>query len=121
MKLRIEGNKIRFRLKRSEVEMLASGGRVDASVEFGPEAEDVLWYGIVRDDAIQEMDVRYAPGAIEVAVPAAAVQAWSESEQEGIRAEWGALVVDIEKDYACLHKPGESEDVFPRPEAATGS
>ena len=108
MKLRIEGNTIRLRLKRPEIEALQAHGRVEETVGFG--AAGRLVYALEIAD-VERLSAHYAPGEIVIRAPAAAASHWAESEEEvGMQAEepWpdgGTLSILVEKDFQCLHRP----------------
>ena len=51
MKLRIKGNSIRFRLTQSEVQQLATVGKVTETLKFGPTTFGQLNYTIQKVDS----------------------------------------------------------------------
>ena len=123
MKLRLEGNTLRLRLKRPEIDTLQAHGRVEASVDFGPAGR--LVYALEVSGA-ERLGVRYAPGEIVVAVPAAQAARWAGSEEEvGMEAthalpDGGTLSLLVEKDFQCLHRPltEADRDAFYNPKAS---
>lgn len=124
MKLRMKGDSIRFRLTRSEVSRLASGGCVQEAVRFGPGPGQRLRYGLScgEEGSIQ---ARFLENEIEVVVPTALAKSWASSERIGLEAVQAAgpdsrLRILIEKDLACL-SPREDEDesdAFPNPKTS---
>ena len=122
MKLRIEGNTLRLRLKRTEIDTLQSDGRVEAAVDFG--AGGRLVYALEAAD-VPHLAVRYRPGEIVVTVPAAQATRWAGSEEEvGMDAahaldDGGTLSILVEKDFQCLHRPltEADRDAFRNPQA----
>lgn len=124
MKLRIQGNSIRLRLKQGEVDELARHGRVSQRVTFGPDRGQHLDYGLEVDDTATALGLHSAAGELTVRLPLERAAVWTSSELVGLEGEvdvgdGGLLRLLIEKDFACLHKrPGEDErDSYPNPAA----
>ena len=121
MKMRIQGNVIRFRLNRPEVGEFAIGGRVSGSIDF-PGGKR-LTYGIVKGG--DAMVASYEAQEIRVAVPDAVAAEWVGTEQVGLTARvatgGGELEIIIEKDFQCMHKgeAGKDPDAYPNPMAAS--
>jgi hypothetical protein len=113
MKLRIRGNSIRLRLSQTEVDDLASKGRVEEATVF-PGGERFV-YSLACVDG-EEIGARFAGGSMEVTVPRARVRAWAASDEVGIESD-GALRILIEKDFQCLtpKKDEDDSDAFPNP------
>ena len=126
MKLRIRGNTIRLRLKRSEVDEIASGRSVVEQTRF---PGTMLTYRLdVSDDGA--FSATFADGNLAVRVPPAAVSRWTETDQVSLftdlELEGGdTLSLLVEKDFACLapgdHRTHEDDtDTFAHPDAKTG-
>ncbi len=119
MKLRIQGNSLRLRLSRGEVERLDKTGSVHDGIEFGPGSK-LTYYLKVSNDA-SAAQARLNGSTLEVDVPGALVRDWAQSDRVGISAEQyldaeRTLLILIEKDFACIHKEGRpEEDTFPNP------
>jgi hypothetical protein len=118
MKLRIQGNSLRFRLTQTEVACLHDSGRVEAAVRF-PAGRD-LRYAIECSPDAAEVSVDYACNSISVLLPRAVATAWAESSQVSIVGSRHLSVqVLVEKDFQCLHKPAERDpDAYANPLAA---
>ena len=115
MKLRIQGNAIRYRLNRREVEEFARSGRVEAAVEFptGP-----LRYTLESDSRVCAPEAVYEPGRILIRVPADAGREWAAGDEVALRGpSGGGLEILVEKDFQCLHKgeEGRDPDAYPNP------
>jgi hypothetical protein len=123
MKLRIQGDAIRLRLTRSEVEEITAGGSVENTLHFG--SGTALAYGL-RVTADCEVSAEFADARLLVRLPRGLVDVWRRDEEVSIEAEQaiGAekpLKILIEKDFACL-SPRDDEDqtdLFPNPEASS--
>src|SRR4051812_16440968 len=107
MKLRIQGNSLRFRLTRKQVDLLHRHGRVEAMVDFAPGC--VLRYVVEAVPNGIEMRARFADGPISVNLPQTAADVWADSREVTIAGGSEALRILIEKDFQCLHRPGEQD------------
>lgn len=123
MKLRIKGDSLRLRLTRTEVEELATTGKVEDRIRFG--ADSALVYRLNRDAPGAQMTASFAKDAIEVSLPAAAARHWCSTDEvtlAGVQSSGGVeLKILVEKDFACL-KPREDEDEsdhFPHPQMSS--
>jgi len=121
MKLRIRGDSLRLRLKRSEVDLLAAGKSIVEETHF-PGA--VLSYCLdVTDEAT--MQAHFENNSLAIHLSASQVSAWATTDEVSMLAEQelpggGKLTLLIEKDFSCL-EPGhhrdceDDEDTFPHP------
>ena len=119
MKLRIQGNSLRFRLTRSEVARLQQSASVEETAHFS--VERGLTYRI-RKSPGGEIRAELTDGAITVEVPAGIVDGWAASDDVGINARDGKMRIAIEKDFRCLTRPREedAQDAYPHPAEQTG-
>jgi hypothetical protein len=119
VKLRIQGNSVRFRLTRSEVDALGADGSVSASVTF-PDGASLL-YSVETSSMTGQPRAQYSSNRLVVQVPEAVARQWAATEQVSITGAQvlkdGELSILVEKDFACL-APREGEDasdMFPNP------
>lgn len=110
MKLRIHGNSLRFRLSQSEVALLASEGKLEASVQITPAASDLFIYALETSSQAQEVRAWRSDCKIGVTLPEQLVRSWAASDQVGIEqiqpvGAGAHLRIAVEKDFDCLH-PG---------------
>jgi hypothetical protein len=126
MKLRIRGNTLRLRLKRSEAAQIASGQSIVEQTCF---PDSVLTYRLdVADDG--KFSASFNDGNLTICLPKSEVAQWEQTDQVSIVAEQklgksDALSILIEKDFRCIapghHRPGEDDaDTFPHPDAELG-
>ncbi len=104
MKLRIQENLLRLRLTQKEVACLHHHRLVECAIRFpsGPNSSEV--------------SVDYKDNSISVALPGAAVTAWAESGRVSVEGFHLGVRILVEKDFQCLHKPGEQDpDAYPHP------
>jgi hypothetical protein len=114
MKLRLQGNSVRLRLTRSEVERLREAALVEESVDFGSE---VLVYRLQSRLEQGPVEAAIRQGTITVSVSTETAQAWACSDEVGIYAQSGSLSISIEKDFRCLTRPLDEpeRDAYPHP------
>lgn len=126
MKLRIRENTIRLRLKKNEVDKLASGQSVVEQTHF---PDSVLTYRLdVSDDG--DFSASFKDGNLTIRLPKPTVVQWAENDDVSIVAdqalgESDVLSLLIEKDFKCLspghHRLGEDDvDTYPHPDASSG-
>ena len=125
MKLRLQSNSIRLRLKRGEVEQLAKTGRMEEKIIMGSGVTDTFHYAIQSSDAIFAPHAVLETKGILVLVPVETVSRWATGNDVGMEASLRVgdrmqLQVLIEKDFACLNGPEEQNvDTFPNPLSGT--
>jgi hypothetical protein len=120
MKLRIQGNAIRFRLNRKEVAELAVAGQILESVEFPPGGDHRLVYALQVDTEHSAVAADFREGRITVRLPRSQAREWLETERTGVDGEQAlgngrALRIVVEKDFQCLHtEKGQIESAVDR-------
>jgi hypothetical protein len=124
MKLRLQANSIRLRLKRGEVARLVERGAIEESICFFPCADQVLVYRIELSGSAPSLSARMTDARIVVEIPVDAARRWAtDDDQVGLEAvqpaEAGAgeaLDILVEKDFACLDGTDEQNaDTYPNP------
>ena len=121
MKLRLQFNSIRFRLKRGEVEQLARTGRIEEKIISGRGDDQTFGYVLESTDKVSSLNTVLRPGAIIVQVRPEAVLRWASTDQISIEGEQPvdnqtSLRILIEKDFACIDGTDEQNaDTFPNP------
>jgi hypothetical protein len=125
MKLRLQSNSIRLRLKRAEVARLAKIGSVEETIVFGNEADETFHCVLESSTTVSNLRATLKKTGVLVQVPAKAVSRWATGDEVGIEAslpvgDGRQLQVLIEKDFACLDGSTEqNSDTFPNPLAET--
>ena len=122
MKLRVRGNSVRFRLTRTELDILRDTGRIAERTEF-PQSQSLTY--ALRVDAIGDsLSAAFAAGELSISIPTAMLERWLSPQEVGISnvlplPGGQSLAVLIEKDFPCLTpRVGEDEsDAFDRPDA----
>jgi hypothetical protein len=121
VKLRLQFNSIRFRLKRSEVDQFVQTGRSEEKIFLGTGADQIFRYVLESTSAVSATRAVLTPRALIVQVPTEAVIRWASSDQIGIESEQPVahqahLRILIEKDFACIDGTDEENvDTFPNP------
>ena len=124
MKLRLQFNSIRLRLKRTEVDYLAKSGRLEENIVAGAGPKDVFRYVLESSTTVTATVAQWEDKGLVVIVPSETLQRWAHREDVGIEAKLAAgsetLTVLIEKDFACLDRSdADNADTFPHPLAGT--
>ncbi len=119
MKMRVQGDSIRFRLNRREVEQFVQSGRTSAALDFGGGHE--LRYTLAFSDA-SEVVAGFSGGEVKIGVPAAMARQWAATDEVAMTGAvaLGAgrrLEVLVEKDFQCMHKGegAKDPDAYPNP------
>lgn len=122
MKLRIRGNSVRLRLLRGEVRELGAYGRVSETIHFGLSPEQILTYSLETASSVDEITAQFSDNQIKILLPVNIARNWVESEQISLS---GAKILDsantlqilIEKDFVCLDRDGDPDnlDAYPHP------
>jgi hypothetical protein len=121
MKLRLQSNSIRLRLKRSEVNRFLRTGRVEEKILSGTGDQESFHYLLETNDAVSAPKGAISPGGVVVQVPTADALKWALTNQIGIEGEQAidsktSLRILVEKDFACLDGSEEQNaDTFPNP------
>jgi len=115
VKLRIEKDSLRLRLKQNEVASLLADGIVECSIRFSHRRQ--LRYSVASSPVAAVVSVNYRDGAIRVVLPHAIAIAWAESTEIAVEgAASDGVHILVEKDFRCLHKPAESDlEAYPNP------
>lgn len=124
MKLRLQSNSIRLRLKRSEVDQLATTHRLEEKISTGTGEGSTFRYVLEASREIGAPRARLESFGVLVQLPLEATLKWASGDEVGIDATVPAgdqqLRILIEKDFACLTaSEEENADTFPHPLAGT--
>lgn len=120
MKIRIQGNTIRFRLKQFEVEQFKEEGAIKASLEFGDLTQNQLQF-IIATTSESRFSLKQNATVIQLFVPNVTADEWTSTElvgfNENIITENGKEVsILVEKDFKCLDRSDEDEvGSYPNP------
>ena len=117
MKIRIEDNSVRMRLRKSEVSILAEQGRLCATTVF---PEQALEYCLEATPDLKDLEASYSGGRITVRLPQLWVRDWPDSPKVGFETSFDTgdseLHILIEKDFVCLDRdPKTQKDQFAHP------
>jgi hypothetical protein len=124
VKLRLQANSIRLRLKRGEVARLVERGSIEESIRFFPREGQVLTYRIELSGTAPRLSARLTGTRIVVKIPTDSARRWAADEnQVGLDAVQPAeagtdqtLGILVEKDFACLDGTDEQNaDTYPNP------
>jgi len=121
MKLRLQFNSIRLRLKRSEVDRFIRTGQIEERIMSGTSDRESFYYLLEANDAVSAPKGCIASNGVVVQVPTADALKWALTNQIGIEGEQTidsktSLRILVEKDFACIDGSEEQNaDTFPNP------
>jgi hypothetical protein len=116
MKMRIQGNVIRFRLNRREVTDIEGGGAVECGLEF-PGGRRLTY--AVEPTRAGAVAATFDGESIRVGIPDTVAREWASGDQVGIHENAHGLEIVVEKDFQCMHKgdAAKDPDAYPNPMA----
>jgi hypothetical protein len=121
MKLRLQSNSVRLRLKRAEVARLAEIGSVEEILHFGEGSDETFRYTLESSSTVPQIRADLSKRGILVQVPARLVSQWATGDDVGMENNFTVgngrqLQVLIEKDFACIDgNAAQNFDTFPNP------
>ena len=122
MKLRLRENSIRLRLLQSEVIQLREIGDVSETIVFGINPTDNLTYSLRISAEASEISAHKTDNQIEIFLPLLTAENWADSTEVGLYSEQevgdlATLKIIIEKDFVCVDRPLDADniDAFPHP------
>ncbi len=118
----MQGNSVRLRLNRKDVERFVQTGRCEETVEM---AGGEFRYALESDAAAATAHAEFDAPILTVRIPSEQARAWATDDGTvGIEAdqqvETGAVLkLAVEKDFQCLHKgeAAKDPDAYPNPMA----
>lgn len=109
MKLRIEGNSIRLRIKKSDLNRLHTEGVVHEMVAFIKGFN--FHYELKTDEKAAQIDAVFTHSTITISIPLSIATAWINSETVGLENTLeNGLFILIEKDFPCKTRENEDKD-----------
>jgi hypothetical protein len=105
MKLRCTENSLRLRVRKSDLEVLKTAGRVAQAVTFAP--YQVLTF-VLQSSSTTAIQAQFENGTITVLLPSQETAAWIDNQQVGLEQfqllpDGQKLHILIEKDFPCQH------------------
>lgn len=120
MKIRIQGNSIRYRLRQPEVEHFKKYGSVIETIQLGKESTEQLQFVLQRCPG-KDITIQFAHTIITIHVPQSIADRWTDSDLVGFDAiieisNDEGLGILVEKDFKCLDGSDEEEfGTYPNP------
>ncbi|MDR3693831.1 DUF7009 family protein [Mucilaginibacter sp.] len=112
MKIRINGNSVRFRLTRSDVKQLAVTGKLEEKVDFGGA---LLTYAIRLGNS-KELTSSFQNSTITLYMPERMIGELANTDTVGFENHNGELYLLVEKDFTCMDNVSEDQsDNYPNP------
>jgi hypothetical protein len=112
MKLRLEGNSIRLRVRKSDLTKLQKEGMINETLMF-PNSLNFN-YVLKTDSNAATIDAQLLAAAMTVSIPLSMATTWLNSDAVGLEhtLESGLFIL-IEKDFPCTDRPWEdTSDTF---------
>lgn len=115
MKIRLEQDSIRLRLRKSEIAQLRNEAWLRNSVHL-PGGMEFGWELSIKEH-FPDLHAEYAENSIRIILPAETARNWIETELVGLEmylpyAGGGSLHVVVEKDFPCKDRPEENKADF---------
>ena len=120
MKIRIQGNSIRFRLRQREVKHFQELGEIKEEMCFGILPAEKLSF-VLKATHSERFEIFWEGNMVTVQVPASLASKWTNTDLVGFEEEVNTsakqvIRVLIEKDFKCLDGVGvDDEDAYPNP------
>ena len=112
MKLRLEGNSIRLRVRKSDINALVKNEAITESLTF-PNG-DVFQYQLALNSTALDIDSQLVSNILTVSIPLSIATDWMQTDAVGIEKTLpNGLFILIEKDFPCTDRPWEdTSDTF---------
>ena len=120
MKIRIQGNSIRFRLKQQEVKHFREEGEIKEQILFGFLPADKLTFMLKARNS-DSFKITWEANVVMLHVPAVTCAQWTNTdlvgfEEEVTTGQGETIKVLVEKDFKCLDGSDvDNEDAYPNP------
>lgn len=112
MKLRIQGNSLRLRLKENEVRQFNEAGQLLDEICFG--LGQKLSFKLLKSEQHTQLTASFTDHTIYVHIPLPMAENWAQTELIGLEnyqklPKGDQLKILIEKDFPCTHKTEEKK------------
>jgi hypothetical protein len=112
MKIRINGNSLRYRLTQSDIKYFSEHGYIEETTNFGSQS---LIYALQRNNH-DSLTAIFNNNKITMLVPVIMAKEWEITERVGFEGIDKGLFLLIEKDFKCLDNVAEDQsDNYPNP------
>ena len=112
MKLRLEGNSIRLRVRKSDINALMKNEAITEALTF-PNG-DVFQYKLTTNNTALDIDAQLVSNVLTISLPRSIATDWMQTDAVGIeKIVSNGLFILIEKDFPCTDRPWENtRDTF---------
>ena len=112
MKLRLEGNSIRLRVRKSDISTLQKNEAITETLTFPNDT--VFQYKLTINNALLAIDAQLVSNILNISVPLSIATNWIQTDAVGIEKTLpNGLFILIEKDFPCTDRPWEdTSDTF---------
>lgn len=118
MKIRIKGNSVRFRLTKTDVDIITQQGYHEEATHFG---NAVFKYALKKTETSDALSATYSDHTITVFMPETFLNGWAENDIISIKGNMPigndeSLFLLVEKDFVCLdHTDEDQSDNYANP------
>ena len=119
MKIRLNGNSIRYRLSKTDIANFGEHGLIEEKTEF-PNSQSFN-YCLQKKEGIKNIEASFSENSICIFVPENMVAKWTTTDVVGFDSKMSLgeekdLLLLIEKDFVCLDQTFEDQqDNYPNP------
>ena len=112
MKLRLEGNSIRLRVRKSDINALQKNAIITEALTF-PNG-DVFQYQLQINNTTLDIDAQLISNILTISLPLSIAADWMQTDAVGLEKTLpNGLFILIEKDFPCTDRPWEdTSDTF---------
>jgi hypothetical protein len=109
MKLRLEGNSIRLRVRKSDLSQLTTSGWLTETLVFPN--NNVFKYQLKTEENAATINAQMSAGALTVSIPLSIATLWAASETVSLEHTLDSgLYILIEKDFPCKDRANEDKN-----------
>jgi hypothetical protein len=119
MKIRLNGNSIRYRLSKTDIANFGEHGLIEEKTEF-PNNKS-FYYCLQKKEGIKNIEATFSENRICIFVPEIIAAEWTTTDVVGFDSKMSLgeekeLLLLIEKDFVCLDQTWEDQhDNYPNP------
>jgi hypothetical protein len=112
MKLRLEGNSIRLRVRKSDISTLQKNETITETLTFPNDT--VFQYQLSINNTAIDIDAQLVSNILNISIPLSIATNWIQTDAVGIEKTLpNGLFILIEKDFPCTDRPWEdTSDTF---------
>jgi hypothetical protein len=121
MKIRLNGNSIRYRLSKTDIANFGEHGFIEEKTEFP--GKQYFYYCLQKKEVIKNIEASFSGNRICIFVPENIATEWTTTDMVGFDSKMSLgekkeLLLLIEKDFVCMDETLEDQqDNYPNPKS----